>query len=115
MKNNIKIKFAKYIEDYKISFKFSNGKTTVVDFGYFILTNKSPYVTPYKNLNKFSKFKIINGLDISWNDYEMCFEIDDLYKGGVLEPISDKELQREVIKYHGKVMAKKMFSEAEMA
>lgn len=112
---HIKITSAKYFEDYKIKFKFSNGKTTVVDFGYFILTHKSPHVKPFIDLNKFKKFKIMNGRNISWkewNDYDMGFEFSDLYKDGIIAPVSDNELKRGAIKYLGKREAEKMFVEA---
>lgn len=115
--STIKITSAKYLEDYKISFKFSNGKTTTVDFGYFVLTSKSAYIKPFRDLSKFKKFEIKNGMDISWkewNDYDMCFEFKDLYKGGVIQPIGNSELKRTTIAYFGKKKAEKMFAEAEM-
>lgn len=111
----IKITSAKYLEDYKISFEFSNGKKTVVDFGYFILTSKSAYVKPFRDLKKFKKFEINNGHDISWkewDEYDMCFEFKNLYKGGVISPVGPAELKRTTIAYFGKKKAEKMFAEA---
>lgn len=111
--STVKIISAKYFEDYKISFKFSNGKNTIVDFGYFILTDKSPYTKPFRNLDKFKKFKINYGRDISWkewDDYDMCFEFQDLYKGGIIAPVGEAELKRTTIAYFGKKKAEKMFA-----
>lgn len=113
----IRITSAKYFEDYKIKFKFSNGKKTVVDFGYFVLTSKSACVKPFRDLNKFKKFEIKHDRDISWkewDDYDMCFEFKDLYKGGVISPVGDAELKRTTIQYFGKKKAEKMFDEAGM-
>lgn len=105
---------AKYFEDYKITFKLSNGKTNVVDFGYFILTDKSPYTKPFRNIDKFKKFKINHGRDISWkdgdDDYAMCFQFKTLYKGGVVSPIGQDELKRTTIEYFGKKKAEEIFA-----
>lgn len=82
----IEIKSAKYLNDYKIEFVFNDKSIKTIDFASFILNHKSPHVTPYKDKNLFSDFEIINGVTISWNDYDMCFGVDDLYKGDISIP-----------------------------
>ena len=80
MNKRVKIKSAKHIAEYKIHFAFTNGISRTIDFFSFL---SSPLVNPmsskYLNKRLFKKFSIINKMDISWNDYEMCFPIWNLY------------------------------------
>lgn len=111
---HIEIKSAKYISDYKIKFVFTDGSSKTVDFWPFIKDHKSPHVIPYKNLTRFKKFEIKNGVTISWNDYDMCFGTESLYRGFIPPPDINK-IKKMTIAYFGKKKAEKMFAEAQMA
>ncbi len=60
----IKVIDAKYIEGYKINFKFNDGKTKTIDF-----TNQlwGEIFIPLKNINYFKKFKL-NPFTIEWEN-----------------------------------------------
>jgi hypothetical protein len=77
---SVKIIKAKYLEDYKIILTFNDNKTIVVNF--FDLLNTTLYKNEKKYLNKemFQQFKVEIG-DLIWNDYDMCFQGKNLYKG----------------------------------
>lgn len=76
----IKIINAKYLEDYKIQLVFNDEQTKIIDFS--DLLNSTPYNNEKKFLKKemFQQFKIELG-DLIWNDYDMCFQAKNLYKG----------------------------------
>ena len=110
----IEIKSAKYVRDYKIEFVFNDKTTKTVDFWEFMKNHKSPCVIPYKNLTRFKKFEIKNGLTISWNNYDMCFGVETIYKGNIPPPDIEK-IKKITIDFFGKKKAEKMFKEVEMA
>jgi hypothetical protein len=111
----ITIKSAEYLEGYKIKFCFSNKKKTIVDFRPFITAkNQNPMVAKYQDIGRFREFEIIDDMDISWNNFEMCFQFKTIYKGGQVLPIDRNKLKKSVIKYFGKKEAEKMFAEVEM-
>lgn len=76
----ISIQKAEYLGGYKISLEFSDGTQKTVDFEQFLRSAKNPMTAKYLDKKLFSSFEIEYG-DISWNDYEMCFPIWDLYEG----------------------------------
>ncbi|MES2445721.1 MAG: DUF2442 domain-containing protein [Bacteroidota bacterium] len=78
----IAINKAEYLENYKIRFEFSDGKTHTIDFTDFLKSAKNPMTKKYLDEEEFKKFKIEFG-DIVWNDYEMCFPIWDLHEGNI--------------------------------
>ena len=82
MTNLISIKKAKYIDDYKISLLFNDGKSNIVDFKDFILKSQHPDIKKYKDINLFKNFNITYG-ELEWNDYELAFPIYDLYNKGI--------------------------------
>ena len=82
MSKLINIVEANYLDNYKIYFKFDDGKENVVDFETFILTAIHPDIQKYKDLKQFKHFSLAYG-DIEWNDYELAFPIYDLYKGNI--------------------------------
>ena len=77
---NVKIINAQYLEDYKILLLFNDNKSLTVDFSE--LLKNSPYPNEKKFLDKplFQQYKIELG-DLVWNDYDMCFQAKNLYKG----------------------------------
>lgn len=78
----ISIISAKYLGDYKISFSFSDGVKTIIDFLPFLKAAKNPMTKKYLDENLFKNFTIRYG-DIMWNDFEMCFPIWDLHEGQI--------------------------------
>jgi hypothetical protein len=78
----ISIISAEYLGDYKISFSFSDGVKTIIDFLPFLKAAKNPMTKKYLDENLFKNFTIRYG-DIMWNDFEMCFPIWDLHEGQI--------------------------------
>ena len=91
----IKIISAKYLKDYKIEFTFNNGRVSILDFYSFLSApNQNPMSSKYLDKGKFRKFEILDGRDISWNRYEMCFPFEVIRKGGVLPPPDRAKIKR---------------------
>jgi len=82
MPDIISIKEANYIEDYKISLLFNDGKNNILDFKNFILKSQHPDIKKYEDLNLFKKFNFEYG-ELEWNDYDLAFPVYDLYKGTI--------------------------------
>ena len=61
---------------------FSDGAKRVVDFHPFLKRFRHPAYEKYKRVSGFKKFDIING-NINWDDYNMIFPVEDLYKGEI--------------------------------
>lgn len=78
----IAIDKAEYLEDYKILFQFSDGNKRVVDFTSFLENARNPMTRKYLNKDLFRDFKIEYG-DITWNNFELCFPIWDLFEGKI--------------------------------
>lgn len=78
----IAIDKAEYLEDYKILFQFSDASQRVIDFTSFLENARNPMTRKYLNKDLFRDFKIEYG-DITWNDFEMCFPIWDLFEGKI--------------------------------
>lgn len=76
----IEINKAEYLQDYKISFYFSDGTHQIIDFEPFLKSAKNPMTKKYLDKLQFRNFKVEFG-DLIWNDYEMCFPIWDLHNG----------------------------------
>jgi len=82
MNKIINIEQVDYINDYKIHFKFNDGKENTIDFQSFILSSSHPDIQKYIDKTIFKKFTLEYG-EIEWNDYELAFPIFDLYQGHV--------------------------------
>jgi len=80
--NRLKIDSAKYLSDYAIRIKFSDGNEKIVDFKPFLLKSIHPSIKKYLDENIFSKFSLSEG-NLNWNDYDLIFPISDLYNGRV--------------------------------
>lgn len=74
----LKIESAKYLSDYVIRIKFSDGYEKVVDFKPFLSKSLHPSIKKYHNENAFSDFSLTDG-NLNWNDFDMIFPIEDLY------------------------------------
>ena len=80
--NQIKIDSAKYLSDYTIRIKFSDGIERVVDFKPFLSKSLNPLIKKYLDESKFSNFSLTDG-NLNWNDHNFIFQITDLYKGEI--------------------------------
>ena len=76
------ITHAKYLGKHEIRFTFSDQTERTVDFGGFLKRSRNPMTRKFLDKKLFKVFKIEFG-DIVWNDYELCFPIQDLYEGNV--------------------------------
>ncbi len=79
---------AEYLKDYKIHLWFSDGKEHVVDFEPFLKTARNPMATRYRDVKAFKQFRLEHG-NLNWNDYEMCFALEDLYNNDVSLELDD--------------------------
>lgn len=80
--DQLKIDSAKYLSDYAIRIKFSDGKEKLVDFKTSLSKSLHPSINKYLDEQKFSNFSLTDG-NLNWNDYEMIFPISDLYNGRI--------------------------------
>ena len=80
----LKIDSAKYLSDYVIRLRFSDGKEKLVDFKPFLSKSLHPSVKKYLDENKFSNFSLTDG-NLNWNDYDLIFPLSDLYNGRIGE------------------------------
>ncbi len=76
----LKITSANYVGDLVISILFNDGKNETVDFKPFLSKSLHPSIKKYLDEDLFKGFKIIDG-NLNWNDYELIFPINELYKG----------------------------------
>ncbi len=80
--NQLKIDSAKYLSDYVIRIRFSDGKEKLVDFKPFLSKSLHPSIKKYLDEKKFSNFSLTDG-NLNWNDYDLIFPLSDLYKGQI--------------------------------
>ena len=78
----IEIKSARYIGDYAIRITFHDGSGKLVDFRPFLENSLHPSIRKYLDEKLFRNFEIIDG-NLNWNDYDLIFPIEDLYKGEI--------------------------------
>lgn len=78
----IEIKSAAYAGEYAISLLFSDGTEKTVDFKPFLKDSLHPSISKYLNKHLFLQFKIVAG-NLNWNDYDLIFPIEDLYRGEI--------------------------------
>lgn len=76
------------VGNYRLELNFSDGFKRVVDFGYFLQKASHPDIRKYLDPRRFAEFTIEGG-NLVWNDYELCFPLGDLYKGIITAPVSD--------------------------
>lgn len=78
----LRIESAKYLSDFAIRIKFSDGNEKLVDFKPFLSKSVHPSIKKYLDEKKFSNFNLIEG-NLNWNDYDLIFPISDLYSGKI--------------------------------
>jgi hypothetical protein len=77
----IKIVKAQYIDGYNVLLTFSDGVEREIDFGFFLLSHPHPAWDKYREIKNFKKFKIENGNIVWGKNWDLIFEMWDLYKG----------------------------------
>lgn len=79
---NVFIKHAKHLGDYRIRFEFTDGHSTEIDFhGFLTAPGQNPMATQFLDITRFREFTIDGRADIVWGDWEMCFPFAALYAG----------------------------------
>ena len=78
---NIEVKNATYLDGYRLSIAFTNGKNKVVDFTQFIINTNKQALTKYKDVSNFKKFKIEHGNVVWGRNWDLIFPIHQLYQG----------------------------------
>lgn len=80
--DTLDVTHAEHIGGYKIHIWFSDSKNQIVDFEPFLKSARNPSAAKYLDLQKFKRFQLDYG-NLHWNDYEMCFSIEDLYNNDI--------------------------------
>jgi hypothetical protein len=75
----LEIKSATYIGDFAVRVEFNDHHKVLVDFKPFLMKALRPGIRKYQEELYFKQFKIVDG-NLNWNDYEMIFPLDDIYK-----------------------------------
>ncbi len=78
----VNVREARHLGGCRLEVAFSDGQVRTVDFEPF-LKCAHPELHKYLNEREFVRFSIEHG-NLSWNDYEMCFPIEDLYSGNLI-------------------------------
>jgi hypothetical protein len=78
----VSVREARYLGGCRLEITFSDGHVQKVDFEPF-LQQAHPELRKYLNEQTFMRFSVEHG-NLSWNDYEMCFPIEDLYSGNLI-------------------------------
>lgn len=78
----LNIQKVKHLCGCRLEITFSDGHVQNVDFEPF-LRQAHPELRKYLNEEEFVRFSVEYG-NLSWNDYEMCFPIADLYSGDLM-------------------------------
>ena len=80
----IDITEAEYIPPYTLHFMFSDGAEQEINFEKFLKTVNHPEIKKYLDTELFKSFSIVHGR-LDWNDYDLCFPLEDLYEGTILK------------------------------
>ena len=69
-----------WTKGYSLELEFSDGSRKSVDFEPFLSAAVQPDIRKYLDKDRFKGFTISYG-NLVWNDYDLCFSIEDLYSG----------------------------------
>jgi hypothetical protein len=84
--DHLAIEKAKYIGDFAIRLTFNDGHNPLVDFKPFLEESKHTAIQKYRNEELFKNFQLKDG-NLDWNDFDLCFPIEDLYKNTILKKL----------------------------
>ena len=74
---------AVWASGYTLEITFSDGFSRKVDFEPFLKDSVQSEIRKYLDLDAFKGF-VINFGNLMWNDYDLCFSIEDLYSGEIV-------------------------------
>jgi hypothetical protein len=77
------IENVKHIKQFELQLEFNDKTIQVIDFYPFLSASLNPLIRKYLSYKEFSKFEIEGG-DLEWNDYDLCFPIADLYQNKII-------------------------------
>ena len=77
----IKLVNANYINDYVVELSFDDGVVQQIDFGNFLHKHPHPQYDKYRDLKKFKQFKIERNKIVWGKNWDLIFDLWDLYKG----------------------------------
>jgi len=78
----INVVAVEYLNEYKLKITFNDGNSKIVDFEAFLRKSRHPDIQKYLEIEKFKEFSIVDG-NLDWNDFELCFPVNDLYNGTI--------------------------------
>lgn len=90
----LNITHAEYVAGLVLKLKFSDGFTHVLDFEPFLSASDQPAIRKYLNVELFKGFSLSYG-NLLWNDYDLCFSIEDLYSGNLMPGVVPESLVAE--------------------
>ena len=70
----------RYLHGYQLEVAFDDGQIRIADFGDFLRKAKNPMSTQFRDIERFKNVEIDHG-DLSWEDGQMDFPADNIYKG----------------------------------
>ncbi|MGE0085312.1 MAG: DUF2442 domain-containing protein [Desulfococcaceae bacterium] len=73
---------AEHLGGYRLRLLFSDNRERMIDFEPFLSRSINPMIKKYLNPHEFRKFSVEYG-DLTWNDYDLCFPLADLYEGKI--------------------------------
>ncbi|MDF7801492.1 DUF2442 domain-containing protein [Pontiellaceae bacterium B1224] len=74
---------AVWVSGLKLDISFSDGTQRELDFEPFLSRSDQPGIRKYLDAERFKAFEISYG-NLVWNDYDLCFSIEDLYSGQLI-------------------------------
>jgi len=78
------IEKAEQIGDYRLKLCFSDGHIQIIDLEDFLFCSTNAHIQKYQNPEAFAGFAVTDG-DLQWNDYDLCFSLEDLYENKNLD------------------------------
>lgn len=72
--------------DYVLLIHFNDGTSQKINFKSFIFMSHHPDIRKYQDETLFKDYAITDG-DLQWNDYELCFPLEDLYENKNIEVV----------------------------
>ena len=87
----LNVEKAIWVSEYTVQVLFSDGAQKELDFRGFLTQSDQPEIRKYLDVEQFKAFEICYG-NLVWNDYDLCFSIEDLYSGHLIvqEAVSSK-------------------------
>jgi hypothetical protein len=80
---NLLVNDATYLDGYKISIAFNDGKINIVDFKPFLESKQNSHLIKYLDTSLFKKFHIDNGNLVWGKNWDLIFPVKQLYKGQI--------------------------------